>query len=234
MQASQANRTTVWQVSSQVLLAVLFALVGLLIFAQFRSEGTLRSATVGTSTSDRAGLIAGLVDANLRLRDEVSALQTKLADLGQQGDSLPALVDELNQLKLVNGLLEVTGPGVVVVLDGPLSAVELQDLVNELKNAGAEAIALNGQRLIARSVIISTDTGISVDATPISRPFVLQALGDANTILTAVTRKGGLLVSLQAAHPALQAQADEVAELTIPVFSRELGFTHARVAANAP
>jgi uncharacterized protein YlxW (UPF0749 family) len=215
-------------------MAALFALVGLLIFAQFRSESTLRSTSVGTSTSDRAGLIAGLVDANLRLRDEVSALQAKLADLGQQGDSLPTLVHELNQLKLVNGLLEVTGPGVVIVLDGALSAVELQDLVNELKNAGAEAIALNGHRLIARSVIISTGAGISIDATPISRPFVLQALGDADTILTAMTRKGGLLVSLQAAHSALQAQADEMEELTIPIFSRELGFTHAQVATSAP
>ncbi len=234
MQASQANRATIWQVSSRVLLAALFALIGLLIFAQFRSESSIRSARVGSSTADRAVLITGLVDANLRLRDEMSGLQAKLADLNQQGDSLPVLVDELNQLKLVNGLLEVTGPGVIIVLDGPMSAVELQDLVNELKNAGAEAIALNDQRLIVRSVIISTDAGITVDATPISRPFVWQALGDADTILTAMTRKGGLLASLQAAHPSMQAQADEVAELTIPVFSRKLGFTYAQVAADAP
>ncbi len=217
-----------------MLLAALFALVGLLIFAQFRSDYTLRSARVGASTSDRASLITGLVDANLKLRDEVNALQAKLADANQQGDSLPALVAELNRLKLVNGLLEVTGPGVVITLDGPMSAIELQDLVNELKNAGAEAIALNGQRLIVRSVIISTDAGVSVDSTPISRPFVFQALGDPDTLLAAMTRKGGLLVSLQAARPSLQAQVDEVAELTIPIFSRELGFTYAQVPAETP
>ncbi|MDH7487905.1 MAG: DUF881 domain-containing protein [Anaerolineae bacterium] len=213
---------------ARILLAALFVLIGMLIFAQFRSESALRAARVAASGTDRAALISGLVDANLKLREEVDSLQAKLAELEQQGGSLVVMVEELNRLKLITGLSEVSGPGITLTLNSPVSATELQDMVNELKNSGAKAIALNGQRLIVSSAIVGTEAGIAVDGTLITRPFVFQVLGDPDTLRVALTRKGGMLASLQAAHPGFQADITVAPSVVIPIYARKIEFRYAQ------
>jgi uncharacterized protein YlxW (UPF0749 family) len=230
MRALLSNRPKAIQVVSQVALAALFAVVGLLIFAQIRSARSLQVARQESSTTDRAALMSGLVDSNLELQEEVRALQSQLDDLQLQGGSLTVMVDELNRLKLVNGGLEVTGPGITVTLSGALSATELQDFANELRNAGAQAISLNGRRLIVRSAVVSTGTDIMVDGVVISRPYIFMAFGDAETMRVAITRRGGMLTSLQVAHPGFEAEVNETSKLTIPIYSRKLEFKYAQVA----
>lgn len=212
----------------RVPLAILFALIGVLIFAQFRSESALRSARVAASGTDRAALISGLVDANLKLREEADSLQARLAELEQQGGSLVVMAEELNRLKLITGLSEAAGPGITLTLNSPVSATELQDMVNELKNSGAKAIALNGQRLVVSSAIIGTDAGIAVDGTLLTRPFVFQVLGDPDTLRVALTRKGGMLASLRAAHPGFEADIADAETLVIPIYSRKIEFRYAQ------
>jgi uncharacterized protein YlxW (UPF0749 family) len=228
------HRLSFERIHYKVLVAALFALIGVLIFAQFRSEGALRSVRVAASGTDRAALISGLVDANLKLREEAEDLQTKLSELDRQGGSLVVMVGELNRLRLVNGLSEVSGAGIMLILDSPMSATELQDVVNEVKNSGAGAISLNSQRLIAQSAIISTDAGITVDGTWITRPFIFQILGDPSTLRAALMRKGGLLASLEAAHPGFQAQLDELDDLTIPIYSSKIEWRYAQAASPRP
>lgn len=212
----------------RVPLAILFTLIGILIFAQFRSESALRSARVAASGTDRTALISSLVDANLKLREEAASLQAKLAELEQRGGSLVVMVEELNRLKLITGMSEVSGPGVTLTLNSPVSATELQDMVNELKNSGAKAIALNGQRLVVSSAIVGTDAGIAVDGMLLTRPFVFQVLGDPDTLRVALTRKGGMLASLQAAHPGFQADIADAETLVIPICSWKIEFRYAR------
>lgn len=213
---------------ARIPVAILFVLIGMLIFAQFRSESALRSARVAASGTDRAILISGLVDANLKLREEVDSLRVKLAELERQGGSLVVMVEELNRLKLITGTSEVSGPGITLTLSSPVSATELQDMVNELKNSGAKAIALNGQRLIVSSAIVGTEAGIAVDGILLSRPFVFQVLGDPDTLRVALTRKGGMLASLQAAHPGFQAEITDAQTLVIPIYSRKIEFRYAQ------
>ncbi len=213
---------------ARIPVAILFVLIGMLIFAQFRSESALRSARVAASGTDRAVLISGLVDANLKLREEVDSLRAKLAELERQGGSLVVMVEELNRLKLITGTSEVSGPGITLTLSSPVSATELQDMVNELKNSGAKAIALNGQRLIVSSAIVGTEAGIAVDGILLSRPFVFQVLGDPDTLRVALTRKGGMLASLQAAHPGFQAEIADAQTLVIPIYSRKIEFRYAQ------
>lgn len=229
MQVSQYLRR-IWHDDglARLPVALLFVLIGMLIFVQFRSESALRSARVAASSTDRAALISGLVDANRRLRDEVDSLRAKLAELGQQGGSLVVMVEELNRLKLITGTSEVSGPGIALTLNSPVSATELQDMVNELKNSGAKAIALNGQRLIVSSAIVGTEAGIAVDGTLLTRPFVFAVLGDPDTLRVALTRKGGMLAALQAAHPGFQAEIADAEALVIPIYSRKIEFRYAQ------
>ena len=111
------------------------------------------------------------------------------------------MVTELNRLRAVNGLVEVAGPGVEMNIDGSVTALDLQDLVNEARNAGAEALALNGHRLVARSVLVGSEGAIVLDGLRLTSPYRLQAVGAAESLERALTRKGGLLALLQYAYP---------------------------------
>ena len=109
------------------------------------------------------------------------------------------MVKDLQNLRMANGEVEVVGPGVSVFADGNLTVFELQDLVNELRNAGAEAIAVNGVRVVARSAIVADEQDrITIDRQLLSRPYRLEAIGEPDTLLHALERKGGLIALLQA------------------------------------
>ena len=93
-------------------------------------------------------MVADLVESNARLREEISALSDQLDELQAVeggGALLQSLVDEVNYLRIVNGQVAVSGPGIEVVIEGDISVLDLHDLINELRNAGAEALALNGE-----------------------------------------------------------------------------------------
>lgn len=189
---------------SLLLMTVLMFLLGIMIIAQFRAAGRLRPAS---GTGDKqAILLSALADANSRLRAEVAALTAQEAeherDRGTAG--LEELVAELNRVRVLNGVVEVSGPGIELLLDGPLNALDLQDVVNELRNAGAEALALNGRRLVVYSVIAVDATGqVLLDGQPIARPYQFMVIGDPGTVETAVRRSGGLLSLLERTYPNL-------------------------------
>jgi uncharacterized protein YlxW (UPF0749 family) len=129
-----------------------------------------------------------------RLRRQADALRTANATArGQQlrtSDAGRRLAERLDRLELAAGGYAVTGRGIEVRLaDGPPSAegagddgrirdVDLQQAVNALWAAGAEAIAINGQRLSALTAIREAGEAILVDYRPLSPPYVVAAIGD--------------------------------------------------------
>ncbi|WP_168929556.1 DUF881 domain-containing protein [Nocardioides sp. GY 10127] len=89
-------------------------------------------------------------------------------------------------LALATGYLAVTGPGVrVVVDDGADEKVldsDLQQLVNGLWQAGAEAISINGQRLTVLTSIMNSGTVVNVNRIPLTPPYTVEAIGDRRTL----------------------------------------------------
>lgn len=171
-------------------------LIGVLVMAQLAAQQRINSNRTLASGADGALLISSLVEGNARLRQQVSELDSQLDNYHSTTDQarLRAMTDDLNRLKILNGVVQVYGPGVQVTLDGPVTVLDLQDLSNELRNAGAEAMALNGQHIIASSVILPmADGGIAVDGAATRRPYIFVAIGDAATLETALLRPGGLL-----------------------------------------
>lgn len=138
-----------------------------------------------TAQSDR---LARQADA---LRTDVSALQQQLL---RQGDQRAAA--RLTALELAAGTVPVTGPGVVVRLDdaprggtptdgrggqigaGRVQDRDLQDAVNGLWAAGAEAVSINDLRLTALTAIRSAGEAVLVDFRPLSPPYLVRAVGD--------------------------------------------------------
>ncbi len=215
---------------SQITLTVILLLLGLLIMAQFHTHGLISKARVSASGADQAVILSSLVEANASLRAEIETLESQLASYRSAGSSgrLEALVEELNRLKIVNGLVQVSGPGIEVRVSGPLSVLNAQDLVNELRNAGAEAVALNGERLVLRSAIAADDGGwLKVDGKRIASPYVFQAIGDAETLETALVRSGGLVAMLEHSYEGLQVQIRRLDKLVLPVYRQPPAFRYA-------
>jgi uncharacterized protein YlxW (UPF0749 family) len=194
---------------SQLLIAALCLLIGVTVAAQFRTQRLLGREGVPSSATDQATYISQLYESNAEARQQADQLAGQLNQYQSSSSSgksnLESLVRDLQNFHMENGRVEATGPGVTVIVQGDLTVFELQDLVNELRNASAEAIAVNGVRVVTRSAIVTDEAGrIVVDHQPITPPYRLEAIGEPDTLLHALERKGGLIALLEARDSALQ------------------------------
>lgn len=206
--------------TSQVTLTIIAFLLGLLVMAQSHTLRLTSKVRASGSSADQAVILGSLVEANTGLRAEIDTLEAELDSYQSAGSSglLETMVEELNRIKTVNGRVEVSGPGIKVRISGPLNALNVQDLVNELRNAGAEAISLNGERLVLWSAIAVDDHGwLTVDDVRIASPYEFQAIGDGETLEMALLRSGGLIAVLEHSYNDLQVTISRSDKLVLPV-----------------
>lgn len=217
------SRSGQWAVT-----AVAF-LLGLLLVVQLRSQGRT-DLSLAASVADQALIMSSLVDSNAALRREVATLEKELAGYQQRAarENLQALVNDLNRLKIVNGLVQVSGPGIVIYLTGSVKPLDLQDLINEVRNAGAEAIGLNGQRVVMRSVVAGEGDRAVLDAQPLQQPYILEAIGDPAGLHKAMTRPGGLLMIFQQSYADVRVNVIQVDEITLPIYRGKYEVRYAR------
>jgi len=138
----------------------------------------------------------GLRTDQVRLADEVRRLQAGGLTSADDG---AALQQKLDDLELQTGAIAVTGPGLKVVVndakdadkEGRLLDVDLQQLVNGLWTAGAEAIAVNGHRLTSMTAIRSAGSAITVDYSSLTPPYTVLAIGDTGTLPARFAQSSG-------------------------------------------
>ena len=172
------------------------------------------------------------------LEEEVTGLRRKLQSLGgNPNSSHVTTVGRVVDSRLTAGLVPVTGPGVQLLLsdsdDMPVSTVvskrlnadDLLKLVNELRVAGAEAIALNGLRLISQSEIVTAGGGIMTNQLRLSRPYLLVAIGDPTTLISGLRAKGGILENLQ--FYATRVTISPKQSLTVPAYQGRIAMKYA-------
>lgn len=114
--------------------------------------------------------------------------------LGTDTEASDLLENELNETNILLGLTDVTGPGIIVTLSNNsnknIDAYDLLELVNELRLAGAEAISINDERIIAMSDIVDINYSfIVVNGNRISSPYVVKAIGDQTYLESGLTAK---------------------------------------------
>jgi uncharacterized protein YlxW (UPF0749 family) len=140
---------------------------------------------LGEAATDRAREVAGLAAALGRLRTQVAAAQAANA---RAAGALRATRADVGRLGLLAGAAAVTGPGVVVRVDdrgrdrARVTDTDLQLLSNALWAAGAEAVAIDGQRVTALTAIRSAGAAILVDFRPVMAPYVVTAVGDPDRL----------------------------------------------------
>jgi uncharacterized protein YlxW (UPF0749 family) len=216
--------------SSRLTVTLVCLLLGVALVSQFRTQGNIVKSILVDSTTEQATILNGLVESNASLRKEIETLDAQLIKYqsGSAESSLQSLVSDLTRAKIVNGLMEVEGPGIQLILTGALSPEELQDVINELRNAGAEAIVLNGQRVVVNSVVIQERTGATLGGVSILPPYRFEAIGDPETLSRAVDRKGGLVPLLIANHPGHKMDLQEQTRLVAPIYDRKMEMVYAR------
>ena len=196
--ATPAERTRLGHSLVLLLPALLF---GLLVSVQWRTQSERNELTVRYNTP--------LLDAAKTLQNEQTALKLQLADLRAELDRIQGsastqsgaakdLQARIDQLKLVAGLNERTGDGVIITLDdarGSSAAkdieksichnTDLTDIVNQAWRGGAEAIAINEERIVGSSSIYCVGSTIMVNGTLMSPPFSVLVIGPQNELLSA-------------------------------------------------
>lgn len=206
----------VWQVT------VLCFILGVLVAGSLQTVSTIRRAGTSPGRVGFGGTPNPSLTATLRQREkEIADLrqkQTALENVLAEGSGkLQALNEELQRVKLLSGLTEVEGPGIELVLqDGKPKSnrafeserlivhdYDLQLVVNELTASGAEAIAINGQRVISRTAIRCVGPTIMVNNVPIVPPFEILAVGDPGTLAGGLNLPGGYLDDLRAVDPSM-------------------------------
>ena len=156
---------------------------------------TSRNADV--EDESRATLISRVNDERdsvAREQDQIATLQDGNIALEDQLDNTIAdeqtAMSQLRRLQVRTGYIPVTGPGVRIVVDDPpegdvtelVRDEHLAKLVDGLWNAGAEAIAINDQRLTVLTSIRNRGPAVRVNSQPVNPPYVVQAIGDVNTL----------------------------------------------------
>jgi len=165
---------------SALVVGVLTGVLAFVAVVQVRSQFEVERSLSGVDPTTLAFLIDDLHRANDALAADAGTLAARRDAL--QGGSNQEVVAQLNaeatQLRVIEGLVSVHGPGVVVTVDAPLTALDLQDAVDILRVAGAEALAINDRRVVTGSVIKSASDGVDVDGVLEHGPWTLSAIGD--------------------------------------------------------
>ncbi|MDB5096905.1 MAG: hypothetical protein JWM80_1326 [Cyanobacteria bacterium RYN_339] len=179
------------------------ATVGVLIAAQFKAQATFQEGGLPSRRPEE--LVVMFKDAeteNQRLTQQVEGLrdQVKLASGSGSAEA---------RMPLRWGALE--GPGVEIQIADSAKALtkgenpnialvhneDLLKIVNELRASGAEAIAVNEQRLVEASEVSCAGPTILVNKTRIAPPFIIRAIGDTETMMAALQLRGGVVEYLQ-------------------------------------
>jgi uncharacterized protein YlxW (UPF0749 family) len=183
--------------------AVLFVL-GFLVVVQLRSQ-SLQVGLNTLSVQELTELVANLTTRNNQLRQEITALEQQRASVAsavQRGDTSAVQIRaDLNRILGWSGAVPVTGAGIRVDVSGPIPGDALEQLLNELRNAGAEAIAIGRIRVVP-GVVPSGPTGsVVIDGVPLPNPVELLAVGQPQTLAGSLTRAGGPIAQLAARFP---------------------------------
>lgn len=196
-----------------VAVAVLLGLLGFAAAVQVRStqdEGVLASAR----QEDLVRILDDLNNRSARLRQEVSTLTATRERLTSGSGRESAAVDEARRRAQVLGVLTGTvaarGPGVQLTITDPQGKVGadlLLDAVEEMRDAGAEAIQIEGAadpagvaasggptaRVVASSAFVDAEGGVEVDGVVLHAPYRLTVIGDPATIAAALAIPGGVV-----------------------------------------
>ena len=155
---------------------------------------------------EKAVALQQLIDLEKRITD----IETKKAD---EDTLVSGMVADLEKYRMFSGVIDVQGPGVLITIKDPVTDKYQEDysvitnnfdlllgLVNRLKEAGAEAISINEQRISNDTEISLAGANININGTPTAPPYFVKAIGNPETLDGAITLRGGIIYIMKAKY----------------------------------
>jgi uncharacterized protein YlxW (UPF0749 family) len=211
--------------SGLLMVAGVLFLLGFLVVAQLRSQSA-DQGLAALSVQDLTELVANVTARNNELRDEVRKLEqqrTVIAQTVERGDTSAIQIRaDLNRIEGWSGVAAVTGTGVQVSIVGSLPGDAIELLLNELRNAGAEGIAIGDTRIVAGVVANGPEGDVTVGGRVVTSPIVMTAIGQSQTLAGSLTRAGGPIAQLAARYPEATITVAAVDRITLPATDRSL------------
>lgn len=224
--------------------ALVCVVLGFLLSMQFKVQqridaGRERPPDVAVMLQRNQDLAAQLA----QVEKERDSLKKELAQIRAQVAAGPAsaeLVAQLKQMQVAAGLTELRGPGVRVVLDdsarpwkpgenpnlGIIHDRDIWAVVNELLASGAEAIAVNGQRLTGRTEIRCVGPTVIINGVRTATPVEILAIGNPDTLERGLKLRGGVVDELTLYT--IQVTVEKKQEVRVPPYRGSLQFEYAR------
>lgn len=238
--------------SWQVTLGVALLVLGFLIAAQLAAEGP----RIRYTTQERSPLIEtalGLQAQQDALKADILDLRRRIQELELRGQGSAALVRQLNaQLeaaRIAAGLVALRGTGIVIQLvdaaqqvpaggnaaDYLVTANDIGTVVAELWLAGAEAIAVNGERVTATTAFIDIGGSVLINSAYLAPPYQITALGPADLWQRVSAREGFTDFLTARAHGfGIGVLLAEPGEVDVPAFAGTIGLRNARIVTPTP
>lgn len=186
-----------------LLITVCLVCIGVILSSQISTRGEYLSSLEAQSEGNLLVLWKNNQDRLASLQEALNEQRSQHEELARQTRegrvSIEGYVRDINRVRVFNGDAVTTGSGIEIRIDGtmPLMARDLLDLINELNNSGAEAIAINGRRITSRTFIDQrpSDAGytLSVENRILTYPVSIQAIGDYQSIHGGLTMIGGVI-----------------------------------------
>lgn len=182
---------------ANALAALLAILLGFAVATQVRQNQVLGLESLRQSELvtilDNATQLSARLDQNAR---ELQATRDELISGSTNGAAaLTAAQERLDTLTVLAGTVRAHGPGIRMTISDPeakVTAPLLLDAIEELRDAGAETIQVGSVRVVASSYFGQAGSGIEVDGTSVTDPYIILAIGDPQTMASAMEIPGGL------------------------------------------
>ncbi|QEK11956.1 DUF881 domain-containing protein [Crassaminicella thermophila] len=235
-------------IKAQLAIGLVCVVLGLVLALQFKTvqNNYLGGAAPAQKAQELAAELKKVREEKEALMSEVNALEGKIKEIEEAESKENVLVKnmsaELEKYKIISGLRKVKGPGVVVVVDDPPIDPEyssdvsiimynydlLLSLINKLNDAGAEAISINEQRYVSRTEISLAGSNVNINSVPTAPPFVIKAIGNPDTLESALNIRFGIVDQMKSERYNLQVSVKKQDEIIIPRYNEIIKFRYAK------
>nr|WP_198655587.1 DUF881 domain-containing protein [Streptomyces geranii] len=190
---------------AQLIVALLLFGLGFGLAVQVASTSDSDGALRGARQEDLVRILDELDDRTQRLEDEKQGLEDQRTELENSSDQAEEArkqtVEKERQLGILAGTVAAQGPGITLTIEDTKGTVEadmLLDAIQELRAAGAEAIQVNGVRVVAGTYLADEDGGgVSVDGNKIDAPYRFKVIGKPQDLEPALNIPGGVVQTLE-------------------------------------
>ena len=208
-----------------IVVILIAGVVGFLVTSQLHGAVKLTQRLQAEDPANLTRILAGLSQEADSLQDESSSLQLQLQELRnssvQDSAAAHSTAKQIAALEVLAGTVAVKGPGIVVTVSDNSASVHYAtfiDVVQELRDAGAEAIAIDGTRVGVNSAFTEVQGVTSLDGVALRSPYKIEAIGSPDTLEGGLRIPGGALDALKALR-GVTFDLQSAQNLTLPALS---------------